>query len=365
MARWHQWPEYISVAERRARAARALRKLKKKGTDAKPIEPFSGRKIAHSFWGKAWCTHLKTYSDYANRLPRGRSYLRHGQVCHLEIEPGEIIAEVSGSYLYKVKVSVDPLSKKAWRRIKKACAGEIGSLLELLQGHFSDQVMAIVADPARGLFPQADELHLGCSCPDGAYMCKHIAAALYGVGRRLDDEPDLLFYLRDVDPHDLLDADLDIPTDDITPDEAAHIIEGAQLGDLFDIDFDDDFDLAPPEEPSDEPHEAPPKAIKKKSEKKNSKSEKRASKSTKKKATKKKAAKKRKPKTKKTSATHANDDFAPTGPEIKTLREMFDYTAEEFGEQVGVSEATVYRWERTKGPVKLQPEPKRKLKLLF
>ena len=35
-------------------------------------------------------------------------------------------------------------------------------------------------------------------------MCKHVAAALYGVGARLDEQPQLLFLLRGVDQNDLI-----------------------------------------------------------------------------------------------------------------------------------------------------------------
>jgi hypothetical protein len=59
--------------------------------------------------------------------------------------------------------------------------------------------MAELCDPERGLFPRSRELDLRCSCPDGAWLCKHLAAVLYGVGARLDEAPELLFTLRGVE----------------------------------------------------------------------------------------------------------------------------------------------------------------------
>ena len=48
------------------------------------------------------------------------------------------------------------------------------------------------------------EITFDRSCPDNALMCKHVAAVLYGVGARLDQQPELLFTLRQVDAADLL-----------------------------------------------------------------------------------------------------------------------------------------------------------------
>jgi len=55
-----------------------------------------------------------------------------------------------------------------------------------------------------GLFPSPAEIKLSCSCPDWADMCKHVASALYGVGARLDQKPQLLFVLRGVDENELI-----------------------------------------------------------------------------------------------------------------------------------------------------------------
>ncbi len=171
------WRPYVPVAERRAKAWKAVEKLRKKGKDIQPVE-LSGRSIAASFWGKGWCDHLESFSDFSNRLPRGRTYVRNGSVCHLEIQTGRIEALVSGSELYKVAITIKPLPGKTWTAIKTKCQGQVGSVLELLQGKLSDHVMEVVSDRARGLFPQPGEIELKCSCPDWATMCKHVAAVL-------------------------------------------------------------------------------------------------------------------------------------------------------------------------------------------
>jgi uncharacterized Zn finger protein len=186
------------VAEKRRRAEKKLAQMKKKGRAITPVRP-EGRTIARTFWGKAWCDNLESYSDYENRLPRGRTYLRNGSVVHLEIAGGRVEALVSGSELYRVEIDITALGPARWKKIKKACSGGIASLVELLQGKLSAGVMATITRPREGLFPTPKEISLKCSCPDWAGMCKHVAAALYGVGARLDEQPHLLFLLRQVD----------------------------------------------------------------------------------------------------------------------------------------------------------------------
>jgi uncharacterized Zn finger protein/DNA-binding XRE family transcriptional regulator len=197
------WAPYVPVAVRRAKAARKVEALRKKGAKIEPVE-VEGRKIAHTFWGQAWCTHLEGFSDYANRLPRGRTYVRNGSVCHLGIEPGKVEALVCGSELYEVRVEIGRLASAQWAGVKERCAGQIGSLLDLLQGRLSRGVMAVVTDRAHGLFPLPGQMRFSCTCPDWASMCKHVAAVLYGVGARLDRSPELLFRLRGVDHGELV-----------------------------------------------------------------------------------------------------------------------------------------------------------------
>ena len=192
------WQPYVSVADKRANAQRELAKLRKQRKTIAPVS-IEGRKIANSFWGKSWCENLERYSDFAYRLPRGRSYLRNGAVLDLQVTKGKVTAIVVGSELYKIKVNIAPLSAARWKAICKDCAGSVDSMIELLQGRFEKSVMNRVSREGDGLFPAPDEIKLSCNCPDWADMCKHVAAALYGIGARLDDNPQLLFLLRGVD----------------------------------------------------------------------------------------------------------------------------------------------------------------------
>jgi uncharacterized Zn finger protein len=205
---WHSFRPYVSVAERRRNAMKEIEKRRKKGLAVCPIT-LTGRTIATTFWGKAWCENLESYSDFANRLPRGRTYVRNDSVVHLEIQPGKISALVAGSELYKVEITISPLSGDHWKNLKHECSGQIGSLVELLQGRLSKHVMEVVTRHDKGLFPKPAEIRMSCSCPDWAGMCKHVAAVMYGVGSRLDEKPDLLFLLRKVEHLELIAGAVD------------------------------------------------------------------------------------------------------------------------------------------------------------
>ncbi len=302
-----EWPKYVSVAQRRAKAAKAMQKLSKKGQKIEPIK-IEGRKIARTFWGEAWCNHLEKFSDYENRLPRGRTYVRNGSVCHLAISKGRVDAIVSGSELYNIKINIAPLPAKKWKKVRDQCAGQIGSMLELLQGRFSDNVMKIVTDQKSGLFPQPSEIKLACNCPDWAEMCKHIAAVLYGVGAKLDQQPELLFLLRNVDHEALISAELDLTS---TPSaKGKRRLAKTDLSDLFGVEM-----------------EAPVKPRRKKAIRKTAK--------------KRKTIKKKKP-------------FTPTAAAVRRLRKQFEMNSAQFAKLVGVSPPTVNNWENGSGKLKLR-----------
>jgi len=197
------WRPYVPVARRRLDAAREMLALRKKGIAVSPIV-IQGKTIATTVWGKAWCTHLERYSDYANRLPRGRTYVRNGSVVDLQISAGTIMARVQGSRLYTIKISVSKMGRAEWKKLCDVCAGGIDSLVGLLQGRFSAGVMERLCHHTEGMFPGPRQIKLDCSCPDDAYLCKHLAAVLYGIGARLDHQPELLFLLRQVDASELL-----------------------------------------------------------------------------------------------------------------------------------------------------------------
>jgi len=233
MARYYDsdyddFPEYISVGERRRKAEQEAARLKA----ATPIIIKSSQ-IATTFWGKSWCRNLERYSDYANRLPRGRTYVRSGCVVDLKISSHVVDAFVSGSRLYKVSVEVAPIPKQRWKAVCHDCAGAIDSLVELLEGRFSKVTMERLCQQKTGLFPAPAEITFDCSCPDSARMCKHVAAVLYGTGARLDEKPELLFTLRQVDKEDLITH----ASQRLTKAKTGKYLEADNLSELFEIDI--------------------------------------------------------------------------------------------------------------------------------
>jgi uncharacterized Zn finger protein len=241
---WHGYGfrPYVPVAQRRANTARQMAKLAKKGHAIDPVQ-IDGREIADTFWGKAWCENLESYSDFENRLPRGRTYVRNGSVVDLQIRPGKVTARVSGSELYDIDIKIKPLSKPRWQAISSQCAGKIASVLELLQGRLSRGVMEIITHRESGLFPKPSEISLDCSCPDWADMCKHVASALYGVGARLDQRPELLFVLRQVDHMELIEQAAGQVLAPAASSDKKTIAEG-DLADVFGIEIDSAKPLA-------------------------------------------------------------------------------------------------------------------------
>ena len=232
------WAPYVPVAARRRKAEREMEKLRKKGAVVSPVK-IEGRQIARTFWGKAWCDNLESYRDYENRLPRGRTYVRNGSVVDLQIAPREVTAIVSGSKIYKVKVSIGDVGQARWKMLCADCSGGINSLVELLQGRFSKGVMERLCRQDTGLFPRPSEIRFTCSCSDYASMCKHIAAVLYGVGARLDESPELLFRLRAVDETELL-SDLGSALPDTrTKRDPAQTLVGDDLAALFGLDMEE------------------------------------------------------------------------------------------------------------------------------
>jgi uncharacterized Zn finger protein len=235
---WYYYKPYVPVAERRRKAAVAAKKLAaKSGRTPAPVN-LASRQIAATFWGKAWCDNLEAYSDYANRLPRGRTYVRNGSVIDLQISRGKVEALVQGSDLYKIAIGFSPLAAKRWKQFKTRSAGKVTNLLDLLQGRLSKDILADITARDTGLFPSPKEIDLDCSCPDWADMCKHVAAVLYGVGARLDDKPELFFTLRGVDMQELVTAAGTAATIPIASGVAADTaLAGANLTEIFGVEI--------------------------------------------------------------------------------------------------------------------------------
>jgi uncharacterized Zn finger protein len=233
---YYGFAPYVPVAVRRAKALDIAKKAARNGTPFSPVE-ITGRTIAATFWGKAWCRHLESYSDYENRLPRGRTYVRNGSVIDLQITKGKITAKVSGSEIYTETITIKSLAPARWESIKQKCAGRIDSLVDLLKGKLSDAVMRVITDRDHGLFPAPGEIEKDCSCPDSAGLCKHLAAVLYGVGARLDTQPELLFLLRGVDHRELIAAAAAGATRLAPAAGATATLSESQLADVFGIDI--------------------------------------------------------------------------------------------------------------------------------
>lgn len=236
MSSWG-WKQYESVEERREKAAREVKRLSKTGQALRPIY-INSSAIATSFWGKAWCQNLENYADWANRLPRGRSYARNGSILDLQIDTGEIRALVSGSSVYQIKITIAELDSKKWAEIRKDCAEHVSSLLDLMRGKLPKNVLMRFTDHKEGMFPSPKELKVACSCPDYAKVCKHVAATLYGVGHLLDSEPELFFKMRGVDQRELMAAVMQKTTqDDAIGLNQKSGLEGEDLSSLFGIEL--------------------------------------------------------------------------------------------------------------------------------
>lgn len=285
MAWYGGFAPYVPVAQRRAQGKKKAQKRIKKGESLQPIE-ISGRGIARTFWGKSWCTHFEQYSDYANRLPRGRTYARNGSIADLRITQGKVTSMVCGSSLYDVTITIDPLAKSEWSEICEQCNSSILSLVDLMRGKLGDDVIRRVTDPQSGMFPSSKEIKLRCNCPDGAYLCKHLAATLYGVGHRLDTSPELLFLLRGVDQNELISQAITAENASAAMglDSSADFV-GEDLGAMFGIEM---ADTSSTETPA-----SAKKATKKPSVKKKPKKKRVAKRTAKKKATSKKTSKKK------------------------------------------------------------------------
>ncbi len=236
------YPKYVSVGQKMAKAEKKLKQLRKKMPDIRPVI-LTGSSLARTWWAKSWNDNLERYADYDNRIGRGRSYLRHGAVLDLKITPGKVTALVMGSAAnpYEITITIQPVAASQWKTIKKQCQGHLKSLQDLLAGKFPKTLAEIFFTQDQGLFPTPKAIGFQCSCPDSASMCKHVAAALYGIGARFDEDPSLFFTLRGVDTGDLIADAVKGSTDELlnkTRKKTAKVIDDADLANLFGIDMD-------------------------------------------------------------------------------------------------------------------------------
>jgi uncharacterized Zn finger protein len=243
MRYYEAFPPYVPVAQRRAKAEKQLRKLQKKHPHLKPVI-LSGQSLASTWWGKSWNSNLERYADYSNRIGRGRSYVRHRAVLDLQLASGKATALVQGSMPqpYKVTITIGTLSAGNWQSIRQACEGRFDSLSELLAGKFPQALKDLFFEKGAGLFPAPRDIHFDCSCPDWATMCKHVAAALYGIGARLDDDPGLFFTLRGINIDDLITRTVTDTAQTLLGKarrQSRNVLQDVDLGEVFGIQLDD------------------------------------------------------------------------------------------------------------------------------
>jgi uncharacterized Zn finger protein len=192
------YSKYVRKAEKK------LAQLEKK-QGLRPVV-IEGSVIARTWWGTAWNKNLESYAEYSNRIGGGRSDVRSGAVLDLQVSAGAVKALVQGSRAkpYAITITIKKLNKNTWNLVTSACEGKLESLDELLAGKFPKAVEETFMQRKTGLFPSPREIEFKCSCPDWASMCRHIAATLYGIGARLDEDPMLFFTLRGVDVGELI-----------------------------------------------------------------------------------------------------------------------------------------------------------------
>ena len=189
-----------TMEELRNRVKASTANAAKKKHTYDPIKPFSRRNICTSWWGQAWCRNLEQYADYETRLDRGKRYVKAGTVIDLQIKKGRIEARVQGSRKtpYKVEIRISPLSQESCDTIIEKCGKRIENMESLIKGEFPADLQELFT-AKDGLFPSPKEISFGCSCPDWAIMCKHVAAVMYGIGVRFDENPFFFLELRGID----------------------------------------------------------------------------------------------------------------------------------------------------------------------
>ena len=198
------WSESSEDVQTQESALLEIERRRERGEVYTKLDTKTGTKLASNFWAQSWQRHLATFEHYAGRLSRGRTCLRKGLVYNYELKAGEVRAEVAGAALFEVVVRVRQMEPSQWAALVSCCAGRIGSTLDLLAGRLSDEVLATLTAPDGGLFPEARDVQIVCSCTDHADVCEHGAAVLYAIGLGFDHDPASFFRLRGVEIGDLI-----------------------------------------------------------------------------------------------------------------------------------------------------------------
>ena len=184
-------------------------------TPSRPRPAKDGIKAKHergafgtSWWAKRWIAVLEQFG-WGNRLQRGRSYARQGQVLSIDVAVGRVNARVQGSRAtpYRVKIEIRPLDDAQWERAIDGVAGQALFAAKLLAGEMPQDIEEAFTAAGVPLFPQsARDMPTDCSCPDPANPCKHVAAVYYLLGERFDEDPFLIFHLRGRTREQIMDA---------------------------------------------------------------------------------------------------------------------------------------------------------------
>ncbi|MCL1893852.1 MAG: SWIM zinc finger family protein [Holophagaceae bacterium] len=227
--------DYVPVSTKRANAEKEIIKRRKKTPDIAPVV-IEGKKIAKTWWGVAWIENIESYADFQYRLERGRTYVRNGFVIDLKIDRGVIKALVMGTKVYTVEVTISPLDAAKWVELSTRCGHRIDNLQALIEGKFPKGLDELFKGSE--LFPSPKEIVFSCSCPDWAYLCKHVAAVLYAIGARFDADPTLFFKLRGVNFEELLKRSIDEKMRSMLANakkKSHRVIKDADINELFDL----------------------------------------------------------------------------------------------------------------------------------
>ena len=232
-----------SVSELQRLARDSANTAWKKGKKYEPVISHTrSGSICTSWWGKSWCENLEQYADYGNRLERGRRYVRNGTLLDLNIKKGSVNALVQGSRRkpYSVHVRIDPLPEKQMEELMNTCTKRVSSLEALAHGEFPEELKGVFRGKG-GLFPTPNEIRFDCSCPDWAYMCKHVACVMYGIGVKLDENPFYFFVLRGIDTEKLLKKTVENKVAALLENasqSSERILDDNQINELFSLDLD-------------------------------------------------------------------------------------------------------------------------------
>lgn len=158
---------------------------------------------AKSWWGQRWNDVLYNYMD-ENRLRRGRSYARNGQVTSVDVDSGVVRGTVQGTRRepYKLTIKMDKLNKKEWTRVASLLMARPVIAAKLMTGQMPEELETVFEDVGLSLFPKS--LKTNCNCYDWENPCKHIAAVYLIFSEQFDRDPFLILLLRGMEREKLL-----------------------------------------------------------------------------------------------------------------------------------------------------------------